>query len=60
MASRNPIIRRAEDQYAKGLQRARFRGGQHWVGQAGAQPGQAPAAPGSVPPPPPPPVPLRH
>jgi len=55
MASRNPIIRRAEDQYAKDYSGPGFAAVNTGSGKAGAQPGQAPAAPGSVPPPPPPP-----
>ena len=55
MASRNPIIRRAEDQYAKDYNGPGFAAVNAQPGQAGAQqPGQGPTAPGSVPPPPPP------
>ena len=55
MASRNPIIRRAEDQCAKDYNGPGFAAVSAQPGQAGAQqPGQGPTAPGSVPPPPPP------
>ncbi len=55
MASRNPIIRRAEKQYQEDYNGPGFASINNQPGQpAQAQPAQAPAAPGSVPPPPPP------
>ncbi len=55
MASRNPIIRRAEKQYQEDYNGPGFASINNQPGQpAQAHAGQAPTTPGSVPPPPPP------